>query len=222
MKVVILAGGLGSRLGSQTQTVPKPMVRVGGKPLLWHIMKGYSYYGYNDFVVSLGYKADLIKEYFLNFERYTNDITVDLRNGDVQVHRKGAPEPWRVTLADSGVETLKGSRIKRVEQHLDAEVNMLTYGDGVADLDIPALVEFHKTHGKVLTISGVHPPSRFGEILEEGDRVVRFAEKPQASCGRINGGYMVFNRGLLDELNCDPDCDLEHGAIERLVAQNEV
>ncbi len=222
MKVVILAGGYGSRLGNHTQTVPKPMIRVGGQPLLWHIMKIYSYFGFNDFLVALGYKADVVKEYFLNFDHYTNDVTVDLISGRARVHRRGTPEPWQVTLADTGLETLKGARLKRIAHHLNVEVNMLTYGDGVADLDIPALLAFHRAHGKTLTISGVHPPSRFGEMLEQEHRVLSFEEKPQASCGRINGGYMVFNRALLDELTTSPDCDLERGAIERLVGRGEV
>ena len=221
MKVVILAGGYGSRLGNHTQAVPKPMIRVGGKPLLWHIMKIYSHFGFSDFLVSLGYKADVVKEYFLNFERYNNDFTIDLATGSVAVHDRERSEPWKVTLVDTGLDTLKGARIKRMENYLD-EVNMLTYGDGVADVNLPALLAFHKSHGKVLTISGVRPPSRFGEMVEAGDRVARFEEKPQASCGRINGGYMVFNRGLLEELTTDVNCDLEHGAIDRLVSREEV
>lgn len=222
MKVVILAGGYGSRLGNHTQVMPKPMIRVGGQPLLWHIMKIYSHYGFNDFLIGLGYKADIVKEYFLNFEHYTNDVTIDLAGNHVHVHRRCQPEPWKITLADTGVETLKGARLKRMAHHLEAEVNMLTYGDGVADINVPALLAFHRSHGKTLTITGVHPPSRFGEMLEKNDRVLRFEEKPQASCGRINGGYMVFNRPLLDELTANPDCDLEHGAIERLVGRGEV
>lgn len=222
MKVVILAGGYGSRLGNHTQTLPKPMIRVGDRPLLWHIMKIYAHYGFNDFVISLGYKADVVKEYFLNFEYYANDITLDLSSRKIMVHRREQSETWKVTLADTGLDTLKGARLKRVEHHLDSEINMLTYGDGVADIDIPALLAFHHRHGKALTITGVHPPSRFGEMLEQDNRVMRFEEKPQASCGRINGGYMVFNRSLLAELCSDLGCDLEHGAIERLVSRGEV
>ena len=222
MKVVILAGGYGTRLGRRTELIPKPLVEIGNKPILWHIMKIYSHYGYNDFIICLGYRGEVIKDYFYHYEMLTNDFTIDLSNGNIEIYKKNESVNWKVTLVDTGLNTLKGGRLKRVEKYLDPEMNMLTYGDGVCDININQLVEFHKSHGKLITISGVHAPSRFGEILVENGKVLSFQEKPQTSSGLINGGFMVFNNEFLDYLTLDEKCDLELGAIEELTNKGEV
>jgi glucose-1-phosphate cytidylyltransferase len=221
MKVIILAGGFGTRLGSITEVIPKPMVRIGDRPILWHIMKRYSCFGYKDFVLSLGYKSEVIKDYFLRYQEYSADVRVSLGSGHAQVLSANAEADWTVTLAYTGLHALKGARVKRIEQYLDEE-NMLTYGDGVADIDIDALVSFHRAHGRVITITGVYPPARFGEIVEKGGRLISFEEKPQASAGLINGGFMVFNKRLLSYLSGDDQCDLEIRAFPRLAADNQI
>ena len=220
MKVVILAGGLGSRLGHVTELIPKPMVEVGGKPILWHIMKTYSYFGYNEFVIALGYKANVIKDYFIKLRNYNSDITIETATGNITYH-SGDLDDWKITLVDTGVNTLKGARIKRIEKYLD-ETNLLTYGDGVADINLNDLVKYHNEHGKTVTISGVKPPSRFGELVEKKGKVISFEEKPQSSKGLINGGYMVFNKNLLDKLTTEENCDFEFGPLENLATQGEV
>ena len=222
MKVIILAGGWGSRLGLLSELVPKPMVYIGNRPVLWHIMKTYSYYGYNDFIIALGVKGQVIKEYFHDFEAINNDFTVDLSTGKMIYHNKHKENEWKVTLVDTGINTLKGGRIKRVEHFLDDEINMLTYGDGVADIDINKLVEFHKSHGKTVTFTGVHPSGRFGEFEEKNNQVMSFEEKPSQGKSFINGGYMVFNRNLLDFLSPNEDCDFEFNALEKLAQNGEV
>ncbi|MFX1308514.1 MAG: glucose-1-phosphate cytidylyltransferase [Promethearchaeota archaeon] len=222
MKVIILAGGWGTRLGHRTELIPKPMVNIGNKPILWHIMKIYSYYGFNDFVICLGVKGDVIKDYFYHYDMKNNDFTIDLSDGDIEFYRNINEENWKVTLVDTGLNTLKGGRIKRVEKYLDSEMNMLTYGDGVANIDLNRLVEFHKSHGKMVTITGVHPPSRFGELSEKEGRVISFKEKPQTSVGIINGGFMIFNNSFLDELTTDENCDFERGPLEDLTERGEV
>jgi len=221
MKVIILAGGWGTRLGRRTELIPKPMVKIGNRPILWHIMKTYSHYGFNDFIITLGVKGDIIKDYFYNYDLYNSDFTIELSNNNIEFYNKDKNE-WRVTLVDTGVNTLKGGRIKRVEKYLDPEVNMVTYGDGVADIDIKKLVEFHKSHDKVFTLTGVHAPARFGELTEEKGRVISFKEKPQTSVGLINGGYMVFNNTFLDYLTTDEKCDLEWGILEELTAKGDI
>jgi glucose-1-phosphate cytidylyltransferase len=220
MKVVILAGGYGSRLGSVTELIPKPMVEIGGRPIIWHIMKTYAHYGYNEFVIALGYKANVIKDYFFKLQSYNSDFTVDTATGEINYHN-GSLDQWKVTLVDTGLETLKGGRIKRLERYLD-DVNMLTYGDGVANIDIKKLADFHKSHGKTVTVTGVRPPSMFGEVLEENGLVISFEEKPQTSNGLINGGYMVFNKEMLNSLTPDIDCDFEVGPLEHLAGKREV
>lgn len=222
MKVIILAGGWGTRLGRQSEEIPKPMVLIGNQPILWHIMKIYSHYGFNEFVIALGVKANLIKSYFREYEYFHNDFTIKLRDKTVEYHGNHNENDWKVSLVDTGLNTLKGGRIKRLEGYLDSDVNMLTYGDGVADIDISKLVEHHKSHGKILTITGVHPPARFGELIEKDGKVISFEEKPQTSVGLINGGYMVFNRSLLDYLTEDEDCDFETQALRKLVEEGEV
>ena len=221
MKIVILAGGLGTRLGSTGKLMPKPMVKVAGKPILVHVMKIYSHYGFNEFVICLGYRGDIIKDYFFNFNNQNNDFTVNTENGQIDYHNF-INEKWKVTLVDTGLDTLKGGRIKRIEPYLDSEYNMLTYGDGVANININNLLDFHKKHQKILTITGVKPPSMFGEILTDNDEVLSFEEKPQTSQGLINGGFMVFNRKLLDYLSTDASCDFEFGPMEDLAKEKEV
>lgn len=222
MKAVILAGGFGTRLGNRTNLIPKPMVKIGQKPVLWHIMKIYASYGINDFIICLGYKGDVIKDYFLHYEAKNNDFTIDLSNSDIRFHNDHNETDWNVTLVDTGLNTLKGGRIKRIEEYLDDGINLVTYGDGVADIDINDLVEFHQEHNKMVTISGVHPPARFGELLENDNVVQSFEEKPQTSKGLINGGYMVFEREMLDYLTTDENCDFEVGPLEKLSKQGKV
>lgn len=221
VKVIVLAGGYGTRLGNITEAIPKPMVRIGQKPILWHVMKIYSSYGYRDFIISLGYKAEVIKEYFRNYDIYSTDFTISLGDGRLSNHNSHDETDWNVTLMDTGLNTLKGARIKRVEPYLD-DTNMVTYGDGVADINIKELVEFHKSHNKIVTLSGVYPPSRFGEIIEDDGKLISFEEKPQTSAGLINGGFMVFERRLLDYLSQDEDCDLEYGPFNILAEKGEI
>jgi len=220
MKVVILAGGYGSRLGSLSELIPKPMIDIGGRPIIWHIMKIYARYGYTDFVIALGYKGHVIKDYFYNMKHRNNDFTINTKSGEVTFHNSGT-EDWNITLVDTGLDTLKGGRIKRLEKYLD-DVNMLTYGDGVADININELVDYHNEHGKLVTLSGVRPPSMFGEIIQENGKVISFEEKPQTSKGFINGGYMVFNKDVLNYLTTDKNCDFEFGPLEELATKSEV
>ena len=221
MKVIILAGGYGTRLGNITEAIPKPMVEIGGKPILWHIMKIYAHYGYNSFIICLGYKGEIIKNYFYNINNYLSDFTIDISSRDIKYHNS-ITENWQVTLCDTGLNTLKGGRIKRIEKYIDSKLNMLTYGDGLSDININDLISFHKSHDKILTITGVKPPSMFGEILESKGQVLSFEEKPQASKGLINGGFMIFNRELLDFLSTDEECDFEFGPLELLAKKGQV
>ena len=222
MKVVILAGGYGTRLGEISRTIPKPMVDIGGKPIIWHIMKIYSYYGFNDFIICTGYKSDIIKDYFLNYNTKTNDFTIDYSNNSIEMHTNYCEKDWKVTLAYTGLDTLKGGRLKKIERYLDDDMNFLTYGDGVADINILELLEFHKKNKKVVTISGVHPPARYGELKCDGNILSSFEEKPQTSQGLINGGFMVFNKELLSYLTEDDDCDLEHDTFEKMAKEEKI
>jgi len=222
MKVIILAGGWGTRLEGEDQRLPKPMVPIGNHPVLWHIMKSYSYYGFNDFIICCGVKADVIKNYFYNYEGANSDFTIDLSNGHIEYKSSHNEHKWKVTVVDTGLNTLKGARIKRVEKYLDPGINLVTYGDGVSDVDISSLLDYHKSHGKTVTITGVRPPARFGELIEKGGKVELFQEKPQTSQGLINGGFMVFNRKMLDYLTEDEDCDFEVGPLEEIAAKGEV
>ena len=221
MKVVILAGGWGSRLGNRTEAIPKPMVAIGGKPIIWHIMKYFSFYGLNEFIICLGVKAEVIKNYFYNYKSLNSDFTISMDTDNVTFHNLHSEKKWKVTLVDTGIDTLKGGRIKRIEKYLDSETNMLTYGDGVIDLDIQKLLAYHTQQGKVLTITGVHPAARFGELIEK-DGTISFEEKPQTSKGLINGGFMVFNRGIMNYLIESEDCDFEHGALEKIAKEREI
>lgn len=222
MKLIILAGGMGTRLGQRTAYIPKPMVQIGGKPILWHIMKIYSHYGIKEFIVCLGYKGEVIKDYFLNYEFKNNDFTIDLCNSEIHYHSKHDETNWKVTLVDTGIDTLKGARLKRIENYLDDEINLITYGDGVSNINILNLVDFHKLNKKVITISGVHPPARFGELKAEGDTLISFEEKPQTSSGLINGGFMVASRELFSYLCEAEECDFENGTLEQLARQGKV
>lgn len=221
MKVVILAGGFGTRLGNLTESIPKPALKIGNKPIIWHIMKIYAHYGYKHFIICLGYKAEVIKEYFVNYNTYNNDFSIDLDTDNLTIHSNHDEKDWKVTLIDTGLNTLKGARIKRVEKYLD-DVNMLTYGDGVANVNIKDLVKFHKSHNKLITITGVRPTARFGEIMEKDGKLISFQEKPQTSVGFINGGFMVFNKKLLNYLTADENCDLEYGVLENLAKMREI
>ena len=222
MKVIILAGGMGTRLGQQAEIIPKPMVLIGNKPILWHIMKIYSHQGFSDFIICLGEKGHVVKDYFSRYDSLNKDFTVEVASGNIEYLSDHDEANWRVTLVDTGQDTLKGGRIKRVGKYLDSETNMLTYGDGLADVDLNKLLEFHKSHGKIVTITGVHRPSWFGELDEDGGLVHSFIEKPKVSKGLINGGFMVFNKEMLDYLSEDKDCDFEIGALERLAKSGQV
>jgi glucose-1-phosphate cytidylyltransferase len=222
MKLFILAGGYGSRLGHITEAIPKPMVEIGGKPILWHIMKYYSTYGVKEFVVLLGYKGKVIKNYFYNYYANNRNFEINLATGETSFLENSDKEDWKVTLLDTGLDNLKGSRIKQAES-LMGGVNFMTYGDGVCDVDLDQLMSFHKKHGKTVTMTGVHPPSRFGELNLEGNKVVSFEEKPQISTGGlINGGFMIFNKNMLDTLSLDKDCDFEFGPLEGLAQDGEI
>ena len=222
MKLVILAGGYGSRLGEIASITPKPMIEIGGKPIIWHIMKIYSQFGINEFVICLGYKANVIKNYFLNYKTIKNDFTIDYSNDSLEFHNQHDEQNWKVTLVDTGIDTLKGGRLKKIEKYLDDDINLLTYGDGVSDIDIYKLIEFHKRNRQIVTISGVHPPARFGELKYEGNILTSFEEKSQTSQGMINGGFMVFNRELLNYLTEDDNCDLEYDVFEKLAKERKM
>ncbi|NTW28743.1 MAG: glucose-1-phosphate cytidylyltransferase [Coriobacteriia bacterium] len=202
MKVVILAGGLGTRLSEETNLRPKPMAEIGEKPMLWHIMKIYSHYGFNEFVVCLGYKGYLIKEYFSNYFLHNCDVTFDMRTNEMSVHQN-VNEPWKVTLVDTGAETMTGGRVKRIQPYVDGETFMLTYGDGVADVDISALLRFHSASGRAATLTAVQPLGRFGALDVEDDTVQAFREKPLGDGDWINGGFMVLQPSVFDRIADD-------------------
>jgi glucose-1-phosphate cytidylyltransferase len=223
MKVVLLCGGKGTRLREETEYRPKPMVEIGGKPILWHIMKIYAQYGFKDFVICLGYKGNIIKQYFLNYETTNNDFTVLLGNqSDIQFHSNHPETDWRVTLADTSEESQTGARVKKIEKYIDEDLFMLTYGDGVANIDIKNLVEYHKSHGKIGTMTGVHPSSRFGELVIKNNKIVSFNEKPQVKEGLINGGFFVFHKKFFKYLKEDDGCYLEKEPLENLAADGEL
>lgn len=202
MKVLLLAGGQGTRLSEETEIRPKPMVEIGGHPILWHIMNIYAAWGHKEFVVALGYKGEMIKEYFLNFHPHTSDLTVHLATGQVDYHANKAPD-WNVTLVDTGLKTQTGGRIKRLKPWVGNETFMLTYGDGLGNIDLKALVAFHKSHGKLATITAVRPPSRFGSVVLEVHRVFEFQEKPQTEAGWINGGFFVLEPAVFNYISGD-------------------
>ena len=223
MKVVILCGGLGTRLREETEFRPKAMVNIGDKPILWHIMKIYAAYGHKDFVLALGYKGDMIKNYFCHYELMNNDVTIELGEpGKICIHQKHEENGWKITLANTGEDTLKGTRLKRIQKYITGDCFMVTYGDGVANIDLNALVSFHKRHGKLATLTGINLASRFGELKVKGDSVEAFSEKPENGSGLINGGFFVLNRGVFDYLSDDDSCDFEIGALEEIARQGEL
>ena len=221
MKVIILAGGYGTRLSEYTETIPKPMVTVGGKPIIWHIMKTYANFGHKDFIVALGYKAEVIKEYFLHYRSLNADFTVDFSDGSIVPHQSDDTD-WRVTLVHTGLESMTGGRVKRLQSYIGHEPFMLTYGDGLADIDLKALLRFHKSHGKMVTVSAVHPSARFGELeMADGGQVISFQEKPQTGQGWINGGYFIIEPEFFDLIEGDKTI-LEQEPLEKVAAIGEL
>jgi glucose-1-phosphate cytidylyltransferase len=220
MKVVILAGGKGTRLSEETVVRPKPMVEIGDRPILWHIMKIYSSHGFDDFIICLGYRGYLIKEYFANYYLHTSDVTFDVAANTMEVHQTAA-EPWRVTLVDTGVDTMTGGRLRRVMDHLGDGDFCFTYGDGVADIDIGRLVAFHKEQGRLATVTAVQPSARFGSMRLDGDRVTEFSEKPAGADAWINGGFFVVSPKVADLLE-DDSTSWELGPLRRLAAEGQL
>jgi glucose-1-phosphate cytidylyltransferase len=220
MKVIILAGGFGTRLAEYTNIIPKPMIPVGGKPIIWHIMQTYARFGHKDFFVALGYKAEVVKEYFLNYRALNADFTVDLASGKVNSHQIDQVD-WKVTLVNTGDASMTGGRVKRMKPFIGNETCMLTYGDGVADIDIDALLAFHRNHGKMVTVSAVRPAARFGELEIDGPRVASFQEKPQMHGGWINGGYFVFEPEFFDLISDDSTL-LEREPLEQATQAGEL
>jgi len=221
MKAVILAGGFGTRLSEETILKPKPMVEIGGRPIILHIMNIYAFYGVTEFIIALGYKGEIIKEYFLNFYAINNDISIDLKNGKTTVHDGKQPN-WRIHLVDTGLHTQTGGRLKRLEKWLaEDETFMFTYGDGVADIDLRALLEFHKSHGKLATVTTVRSPARFGRIGFNGDKITEFYEKPQSAEGWINGGYFVLQKKAVEYID-DDETIWERAPVERLAGDGQL
>ncbi len=220
MKVILLAGGFGTRLSEYTDIVPKPMVKIGDKPILWHIMQRYAHYGHKDFYIALGYKAEVIKEYFLNYHTLNSDFTVDLASGGVQPLQVN-PVDWRVTLVNTGDRSMTGGRVKRMQPFIGNETCLLTYGDGVADIDLNALLAFHRSHGKMVTISAVRPAARFGELKLNGGLVSSFQEKPQLHEGWINGGFFIFEPAFFDLIDGDKTL-LEREPLEQATNAGEL
>lgn len=222
MKAVILAGGRGSRISEETETKPKPMIEIGGKPILWHIMKIYSHYGINDFIICCGYKGYMIKEYFANYLLHTSDITIDLSSHGIQVHQRNA-EPWRVTLIDTGEDTMTGGRLKRVRPYLEGDESFcFTYGDGIGNIDIKKLIEFHHSHGLKATLTGSYPPARYGALeLTQEFRVKAFKEKPKGEGGMVNAGFFVLSTGVIDLIEGDHTF-WEKEPLEALASQGQL
>lgn len=220
---MILCGGLGTRLREETEHRPKPMVEVGGRPILWHIMKTFAHYGYSDFIMCLGYRANMIKEYFLNYEPMNNDFTLTLGHSrSIEYPDRKAEQDFKVTLSDTGVETMTGARVKRASTYIDTDHFMVTYGDGLSDVNIRQLVEFHLSHGKLATLTSVRPTSRFGVLeLSDAGKVLSFAEKP-ASVGWINAGYMIFHKDALAYFDSAPGCVMEHEPLENLARDGQL
>ncbi len=220
MKTILLAGGFGTRLSEYTESIPKPMVRIGRKPILWHIMKTYAYFGHKDFYVALGFKAEVIKEYFLNYHTLNADFTVDLGDGTVTPHQIDEID-WKVTLVETGLESMTGGRVRRMRTYIGNETCLLTYGDGLSNVDLNQLITFHKSHGKMVTITAVHPGARFGELELKGEKVTSFLEKPQTAQGWINGGYFVIEPEFFDLIDGDQTI-LEREPLERAAQMGEL
>ena len=220
MKAVILAGGMGSRLSEETQTVPKPLIDIGGKPIIWHVMKLYSFYGINDFIICCGYKGYLIKEYFANYLLHASDVTIDLEKDRVEIHHRKT-EPWRITLLDTGEQTMTGGRLKQAKSYIGHETFCMTYGDGVADVNILALLNFHKKQGVLATVTAVKPPGRFGSLLIAENKVICFKEKADDGGGWINSGFFVLEPEILDYIEGDQTV-FEFGPLENLAKQGQL
>jgi glucose-1-phosphate cytidylyltransferase len=221
MKVVILAGGFGTRLSEETELKPKPMVEIGGKPILWHIMKTYSHYGFNEFIICLGYKGYVIKEYFANYYRHQSDITIDLTNNSTMIHNSLA-EPWKITLIDTGLETMTGGRVKRIQKYTDGKPFMLTYGDGVGEINIPDLVDFHKKNKRYLTVTAVQPSGRFGALnINAANEVNSFMEKPKGDGAWINGGFFVCEQEVFNYIDGDTTI-FEREPMEKIALDNQM
>ncbi|MBI4051387.1 MAG: glucose-1-phosphate cytidylyltransferase [Elusimicrobia bacterium] len=223
-KVVILCGGQGTRLHEETEFKPKPMLEIGGRPILWHIMKTYAHFGFADFVLCLGYKGDVIRDYFLNYDWFRHDLTITLgRTRTIQIHnRREEDRDWRVTLVETGEDSMTGDRIRIAARYIDTPTFLLTYGDGVANVNIRDLVAFHKSHRKMGTVTGVRPSSRFGELKVKEGKAVQFSEKPQITEGYINGGFFVFQRKFLSYLSKEPGCILEKEPLVRLAEKGNL
>ncbi len=223
MKTVILCGGKGTRIRDVSSEIPKPMIPIGEYPVVKHIMDTYSLYGFRDFILCLGFKGWKIKEYFLNFRAGTADITIDMsQNGAVTYNDAAVLPPWKVTLAETGLDAMTGCRIKRIQKHVGDNPFLLTYGDGVGDINVGALVDFHRSHGKLITITSVRPPARFGELVVEGEQVTSFQEKPQAAGGYINGGFFVCEPGVFDYVSEDEACTFEREPLQRLARDGQM
>ena len=222
MKVVILAGGLGTRISEESHLKPKPMIEIGGNPILWHIMKIYSHYGFNDFIICLGYRGYVIKEYFSNYFLHMSDVTFDFRNGNEMIIHKHTVEPWKVTLVETGLNTMTGGRVKRIQQYVGDSAFMLTYGDGVSDVNIGALLKFHRSHGKAVSLTSTQPPGRFGALnLEDGGLIAGFQEKPKGDGGWVNAGFFVMEPKVFDYIEGD-EILLEREPLEDLARDNEL
>ncbi len=222
MKVVLLAGGFGTRLSEETELRPKPMVEIGGKPILWHIMKTYSQHGFNEFVILLGYKGYYIKEYFANYFLHQSDITIDIKNNGIEIHNNSS-EPWKVTLLDTGLHSMTGGRIKRAQDFINNEPFMLTYGDGVANIDINELVKFHKSHGKLMTMTSAQPDGRFGALnISEGNKVLEFKEKPKGDGSWINAGYFVCQPEVFDYITEGDSTVFEQAPLKNIAKDGQL
>lgn len=225
MKVIILCGGMGTRLREETEYKPKPMVEIGGKPILWHIMKIYAHYGYKEFILALGYKGDVIRNYFLNYYTYNNDFTVQLGNKEsIIVHNNHNEQDWKVTLTETGDESMTGYRVKLAGKYITEDNFMLTYGDAVADINIKKLVDFHNKQNTIGTVTGVYPPSRFGDLVVSDSMIIKFKQKKKdvENQSPINGGFFVFKREFLEKLPNDPNADLEGKAIDTITKNNQL
>jgi glucose-1-phosphate cytidylyltransferase len=222
IQTIILCGGSGTRLKEMSEFIPKPLIPIGGIPMIVHIMRLYAYYNFKDFVLALGYKQDAFKQYFAHYDIINNDVTLNIGRYQGDNYRHYTDQGWKVTLSDTGEATFKGARLKRVEKYVQGDTFMCTYGDGIGDIDIPALLAFHQYHGKIATVTGVHPSPRFGEIHHDNGKVISFSEKPHDDNCLVNGGFMCFNRGIFDYLTVDPWCDLEVGPLELLAAKGEL
>lgn len=224
MQVIILCGGLGTRLKEETEYRPKPMVPIGGKPILWHIMQIYAHYGHREFILALGYKGAMIKEYFYHYEMMNSDFCIEFGSeSKMSIYpRHDEVAGWKVTLVDTGETSLKGARLKKVERYVTGDEFLVTYGDGLADLNINSLIEFHRHNKKVATLTGISPASQFGEMKIEGNKVLRFREKPEISNHLVNGGFFVFNKCIFERLKTDEACDLEIGVLDQLAEQGEL